>query len=801
MKISSIKLKNFRGAINEVALEAKHHESILLYGDNGTGKSSFLDAVEWFISDKVSHLSGEEIEKYGGLKYFSSKEDEKAFVEVKFSNNIQNKKNLILKREKLSTSFDKDNNPFQSLLTQLQSERLWIRNNQLVDFIIKSKSERLLDISNIIGYDEVAKVHKTLKKAFSDLKKVIRNQSLDSKLADKKKIIVEKLKQTINNKEQFYKAIEDLLLQSKIDLGINIKCEETYNQAMHKLKSGINEKEIAIRQTLEKIRINIPELLKNTDLIVSDIDKFLKEVKEIKKDSEKLKNISLLNLYKEAEKILSHHKKDSCPLCLSEIKREDLIKIISKKLEELSSLRERISEINQSKTAILGRLRTLFEHMNNIKNNIESDLEIKTEEINKQSEKLTLLMQKLENQNINDLNLDKVKLDKDDIYKYFKELLNTIEFKVRNKPKSSNNKITIITDISIAKQSFDEFLKIEEEKKLLDKQRETLEKIASDFNLKKRQEMSKFFSKISEYLNEYYLFMNKDQRVDKIEIKPVDKNDEFVGIILELSFHGSKITSPKQFLSESRLNCLGLSLFLSSVKIFNKEANFFILDDVISSFDKNHRYRFAQLLQEKFFDYQIITLTHEKDWFDMISSEFKSKGWHINSTIWTEQEGILLETPLITSREKIDKKIKDSNIEGLGNLLRRYTESLLKELCENLNVKLLFKFNNKNENRSLNELYENFKQRLDKKLNQSELEIVNRLKLAQHLENKLSHDSHLQENLSDLKAIYEDLKSFEDIFRCTEKTCKKLVSLKNNTSNDYITCKCGSKKLNWKFSK
>ena len=49
MKIKSIKIKNFRGAKEEVALESNRGRSVLLYGDNGSGKSSFLDAVEWFV--------------------------------------------------------------------------------------------------------------------------------------------------------------------------------------------------------------------------------------------------------------------------------------------------------------------------------------------------------------------------------------------------------------------------------------------------------------------------------------------------------------------------------------------------------------------------------------------------------------------------------------------------------------------------------------------------------------------------------------------------------------------------------
>ena len=63
--IEKIKIKGFRGVRDELELTLPNSKSLLLYGDNGSGKSSILDAIEWFLTDSVSHLKGEEIETYG----------------------------------------------------------------------------------------------------------------------------------------------------------------------------------------------------------------------------------------------------------------------------------------------------------------------------------------------------------------------------------------------------------------------------------------------------------------------------------------------------------------------------------------------------------------------------------------------------------------------------------------------------------------------------------------------------------------------------------------------------------------
>ena len=52
-KIKNIKIKGIRGAKDTLDLNL-NGKSILLYGDNGSGKSSISDAIEWFFTDKVS---------------------------------------------------------------------------------------------------------------------------------------------------------------------------------------------------------------------------------------------------------------------------------------------------------------------------------------------------------------------------------------------------------------------------------------------------------------------------------------------------------------------------------------------------------------------------------------------------------------------------------------------------------------------------------------------------------------------------------------------------------------------------
>ena len=53
-------------------------------------------------------------------------------------------------------------------------------------------------------------------------------------------------------------------------------------------------------------------------------------------------------------------------------------------------------------------------------------------------------------------------------------------------------------------------------------------------------------------------------------------------------------------LSESHLNSLAIALFLAMAETFNEQLGFLVLDDVINSFDVEHRGRLAELLADGF---------------------------------------------------------------------------------------------------------------------------------------------------------------------------------------------------------
>ena len=273
---------------------------------------------------------------------------------------------------------------------------------------------------------------------------------------------------------------------------------------------------------------------------------------------------------------------------------------------------------------------------------------------------------------------------------------------------------------------------------------------------------------------------------------------------IEYKYEGNWVSPPQKYFSESHLNCFGLSFFLASVIAFNKESKFVVLDDVISSFDSTHRKKFANLIIERFNDYQFIVLTHEREWFDnMIKPLAKKKGWYINEIKWSEDKGTHFDETPSELKDFIEYNLSQGVSSNMGNPIRRYMEQKLKDIASNTDTKVVFKFNEINEHRMCYELITSLKSTI--KIANKDLlvtyPVIDRIENSAQIGNTLSHDNPLDSKIGDLKSIWADIIEFEKIFYCQEATCTKpTVSMKNyDTVSKTIRCGgCGKTSYNWK---
>ena len=805
-KINEINLKGIRGTKDTLKLPL-NGKSALLYGDNGTGKSSISDSLEWFFTDKVEHLNSLEIDLKEALR--NAKIDASVISEVALSftnNKVDATKNIYYKKAKLVADFNNTSEDFTKFYTDTKNDNLILRFKNLTNFVDNTKTEKLKYLSEIIGFSEVSKKKEVLQKCYNAIKSEITKQNFEGQKSNLQRILIEKIGASISQEQNFIDKLNEKI--KPLNIGFEIKVLEDINKVLTHLTSPENNKLNLELAFLENIQNNLNLLKSEIEFINSEYGKYYLEFEKIALDVQSIMQTFFKELLNSGKNVITkYHKEDSCPLCLQPKNIEELQSEITKRLEEIEESSKKLNDFNKSKTLVseiaLERTKRIDALLQNPDINTDENKVLKIE-IQKIKDKIGAF------QNASTIKVtsgekiaepEKINIFEDD-FNFQAQILDRI---TKIKEVLKNNSTILYNEISSAKEAFLNIRLIEKQKGVLENQQNSLKIIYDEFIKKQKEGLENFITTFSGKINEFYQFMNPNEPFQELKIVTIGEDDELNGLTIEYKYEGNWVSPPQKYFSESHLNCFGLSFFLASVIAFNKESKFVVLDDVISSFDSTHRKKFADLIIEKFNEYQFIVLTHEREWFDnMIKPLAKKKGWYINEIKWSEDKGTHFDETPSELKDFIEHNLSQGVSSNIGNPIRRYIEQKLKDIASNTDAKVVFKFNEINEHRMCYELITSLKSTI--KIANKDLlityPVIDRIENSAQIGNTLSHDNSLNPTIGDLKSIWSDVVEFEKIFHCQEATCTKpKVSMRNyDTVSKTIRCGCGRTSYNWKIN-
>ena len=155
LKIKKITIENFRGIKQPFTLEFKKGDkftSALLFGRNGTGKSSIIDAWEWFNNFKIASLSKEGI-LTSDFPHKSSK-GENCYVSVEFHHASINSAKVQF--DQIKTSSPKTSGDYNQFKTYCNYPN-YLRYADIQEFVFKTKTEKYKYIAKFFGLEEFIK--------------------------------------------------------------------------------------------------------------------------------------------------------------------------------------------------------------------------------------------------------------------------------------------------------------------------------------------------------------------------------------------------------------------------------------------------------------------------------------------------------------------------------------------------------------------------------------------------------------------------------------------------------------------
>lgn len=150
MKVNSIDLSWFRGVADSASLNTEL-KNVVIYGANGSGKSTFCDAIEYLIMNgRIDHLrheySGVRQEK--GVRNTHAPEGATSTISVDFEGNIN-----------ICAAIDEDGNPVftcdpSGFIDSIQSwkiEQLILRQDEVARFVLKPKGDKYSVLLPLLG--------------------------------------------------------------------------------------------------------------------------------------------------------------------------------------------------------------------------------------------------------------------------------------------------------------------------------------------------------------------------------------------------------------------------------------------------------------------------------------------------------------------------------------------------------------------------------------------------------------------------------------------------------------------------
>jgi hypothetical protein len=751
--------------------------------------------LEWLITDRVEHLWKEEC-KEESLRNVLLASSDACETTLQLSDGSSTTKTLSAA---LAVSHSNKNKPFRELIASLKDDRIFLRLTDVTSFILDTKTDKRNAIASIIGYDAIVDFRNIVKSTSTALEKDGKYLTAKGRVDDANRSLLASAGQFITTREKLYEH-----MTAKVDgyeIQLKIIDNETFNSALAELRNKTNhadrfEKKVLLDQALQKLK-SLQEAVPR----LKEKAKFIKGYNELVLEKSTLDQIHLQAFLTSGVKIIDggHVEVGKCPFCQTEYDLAELRSEVDLRLKAIAHIASHLEQHSAS-------AQSLFSELANLKGAC-GELGLQLKKVEGADELCAVLLK---------VTADIIALHQDQMARFrdYEDLAipDSLLSELDNAGKLSNDcaaKIEVelqkleftayenqIIDLIEHLQGVDrEFSTYEENSRivsLFQSQILSLGDVFDEFVKIQNAALQNVLNKISKDVGLFYQTLHPDENIDSIKLKIIGEE----GVEFEYLFHGKPAFPPRKYLSESHLNSLGLVFFLASAKLFNKSSRFLVLDDIVTSLDSAHRRRLLRLLKQFFSDWQIILLTHEAFWFEMIKKELGPDGWLLKEMTWDETNGAQIDNSAKDIRDLIELKRKKGV--DVSNDLRKLTEATLKELAFALEVKMAFRYNEQNEQRMTGELLSELRSTVNRKSSALKgHQVFANLDASSLIATVGSHDNSKSIVGADIDVALADIDELNKLFECAD--CNHYVTARNSVAGEgAISCKCGKHKIDWK---
>lgn len=243
-----------------------------------------------------------------------------------------------------------------------------------------------------------------------------------------------------------------------------------------------------------------------------------------------------------------------------------------------------------------------------------------------------------------------------------------------------------------AKTIIDRLLELNAERKLalvtknqMVKLSEALTALGTEISASIREKLQTLLDKLQVPMNKLYSVI-QGPNATTVHLKlpsEVDANQQRLNLVIDFAENRSGV-QPSGYLSDSQIHSVALALRMAAIMQFNACAPVIALDDIVTSYDADHRRTIAGLIATMFPDWQILITTHDERFFNYLKDQLEEKAWSFSRIIGLDPTYGPRFADHKVSDEMIERRWADG--ESAANDMRQAEEEWLLGICRDFGV-------------------------------------------------------------------------------------------------------------------
>jgi len=653
-RIELLKIENLRGATKPLELKFdKSKPMIMIFGENGTGKSSIIDAIDFICN-----------QKYGCIEERSSV-SKKTYLPSLGKLRTDIKIHLRFKGKDYSANHS-GNNPITTP-DGFPSAKI-LRRSKIVDLIDAQPKDRFKVLEQFLTVPNIEKGEATLRNAIKNKEAEYNNSTIAFTEAETQ---LEELKSKLTTESE--KSTDEWAKEiTEVD---EAKLQQIVNNI--EIIERLHEKLDAAHTSLANAKITLQEKIVTEITTSQKLNSFHKKEATNKED--------LFDLLKRTKSFIERHSTiKTCPICEQNIATGDIIARLTQRLNNMEELSKIIAEFDNAKK-YKEEAETIVKERQKNYNDCAIELVNKIQGQRQGAEDngdLLFDYDKLTAEITNQCDAINIQKTKEELEKY-KTYKRTLEENKKNIQMQQQYQMTIkmmLENIKVKKQ------KAQKDGEILKRLKKYEELVTKE----RKQYVDNILQTVSGEVERLYQKIHPNEGLGGFRLylkEKVKGSLEYNG-----NFHSSDQIPPQAYYSDSHLDTLGICMFLALTKHFNDDNTIVVLDDVVTSVDEAHRERFLEMLHDEAdkFCHMVVT-THYRPWRDFyrIGGGPANKVQFIDLQLWSKESGIRHSK----SRLMIDelKSLKDNiTVENRQNIASK-AGILLEAILDHLALKYRLK--------------------------------------------------------------------------------------------------------------